>query len=114
MRFLIQVLDDGQARDAGRTASATPAEQAAVEAFNDRLRGEGAWILAAGLAAPAESVVIDARLDDPVTTHGPAVSAGTHVAGFWVIEAPDGAYARVLAAAGSRACGRRVELRPFL
>ena len=34
--------------------------------------------------------------------------------GFWVIEVSDQETARELALAGSRACNRRVELRPFL
>lgn len=37
-----------------------------------------------------------------------------YVAGFWVVDAADHATALALATAASRACRRRVELRPFL
>ncbi|MBB5616808.1 hypothetical protein BJ959_000304 [Chryseoglobus frigidaquae] len=35
------------------------------------------------------------------------------MSGFWIIEAPDRDAALALAAEGSRACNRVVELRPF-
>ena len=45
MQFLISVIDDS-------TESATGTEMAAIDAFNDRLRAEGHWVFAGGLAAP--------------------------------------------------------------
>jgi hypothetical protein len=36
------------------------------------------------------------------------------LSGFWIIEAPGLDVALKLAAAGSKACNRRVEVRPFL
>nr|WP_243738797.1 hypothetical protein [Microcella frigidaquae] len=39
--------------------------------------------------------------------------AEQYVSGFWIIEAPDRDAALALAAEGSRACNRVVELRPF-
>ncbi len=47
-------------------------------------------------------------------TDGPFVETKEWVSGFWVIEAPDLDVALELAAAGSKACHRRVEVRPFL
>ena len=41
-------------------------------------------------------------------------AAHQHISGFWLIQAPDIATARELAAEGSRACNRKVELRPLL
>nr|WP_318724420.1 YciI family protein [Streptomyces albicerus] len=37
-----------------------------------------------------------------------------YLAGFWIIEAPDLDVALKLAAEGSKACNRKVEVRPFL
>jgi hypothetical protein len=49
-----------------------------------------------------------------VFTDGPFLESKEYLAGFWVMEAPDPDVALALAAAGSKACNRRVEVRPFL
>ena len=82
--------------------------------FNDRLQAEGHWVFAGGLASPNTATVIDNRDGAAMFTDGPFVESKEHVAGFWVIEAPDLDVALKLAAAGSKACNRRVEVRPFL
>ena len=47
-------------------------------------------------------------------TDGPFVESKEHLAGFWIIEAPDLDVALKLAAQGSESCNRKVEVRPFL
>jgi hypothetical protein len=42
------------------------------------------------------------------------VETKEYIAGFWIIEAPDLDVALELATGGSKACNRRVEVRPFL
>ncbi len=37
-----------------------------------------------------------------------------HIVGFWIIEAADLDVALKLAAEGSKACNRKIEVRPFL
>jgi hypothetical protein len=49
-----------------------------------------------------------------VLTDGPYVETKEYVVGFWIVEAPDLDVALRLAAEGSRACNRKIELRPFL
>lgn len=107
MRFFIGVIDVS-------TGTADAGEAAAIDAFNASLRDAGHWVMAAGLAAPADSTVIDARGAEPSIHRGPVVEATDYVAGFWIIEADDEDAALALATQGSRACNRRVELRPFL
>lgn len=107
MQFLISVIDD-------QTGSATPDEMAAIDAFNERLQAEGHWVLACGVTSPSEASVIDNRGAETVTTNGPLHDATEYISGFWLITAPSLDVARVLAADGSRACNRRVELRPLL
>ncbi len=107
MQFLLSVIDD-------RTGSATGDEMAAIDAFNDRLRAEGHWVLAGGLTAPDSATVVDGRGASPVLADGPFVESTEFIAGFWVVDCPDDAAARELATEASRACNRRVELRPFL
>ncbi|MEU9827417.1 YciI family protein [Micromonospora chersina] len=106
-QYLMSVLTD--------TADlATEAEMAAIDVFNDRLRADGHWVFAGGLASPGSATVVDGRDGEPVFTDGPYVESKEHVIGFWIIEAPHLDVALRLAASGSKHCNRRVELRPFL
>ena len=108
MQYLVSVIDD-------TTNSGTPEEQAAIDVFNDRLMAEGHWVFAGGLGAPSSATVIDNRGNGgPVLTDGPFVESKEYLAGFWVIEAPDLDVALKLAADGSKACNRKIEVRPFL
>ncbi|QZQ57443.1 YciI family protein [Curtobacterium sp. TC1] len=112
MQFLVNVIDDGQAEAAGRTESATQAEAAAVDALNQRL-GD-AVVFAAGVSAPADGTVVDARGGDSDTTPGLVADAPGFVAGFWVMELPDAETALRVAHEASQACNRKIELRPLL
>ena len=107
MQYLVSVIDDG-------TGRATPTEDAAIDVFNDRLRAEGYWVFAGGLNSPSTATVIDNRDGAAMFTDGPFVETKEHVAGFWIIEAPDLDVALSLATEGSKACNRKVEVRPFL
>ncbi len=107
MHYLVNVIDH-------RSESGTAEEQAAIDVFNEKLSAGGNWVFAAGLADPTTSTVIDGRGDEPVFTDGPFIEAKEWAAGFWVIEAPDLDVALALMAEGSKACNRRLEVRPVL
>jgi len=107
MQYLVSVIDD-------TAGQATPDEEAAIDAFNDRLQAEGHWVFAGGLAAPSSATVIDNRGEKAMFTDGPFVESKEHLAGFWIMEAPDLDVALKLAAEGSKACNRKIEVRPFL
>jgi len=87
---------------------------AAIDVFNDRLVADGHWVFAGGLAAPSSATVIDNRGGEAIFTDGPFVESKEYLAGFWVIQAADLDVALKLAAEGSKACNRKVEVRPFL
>jgi hypothetical protein len=93
---------------------ATPDEMAAIDVFNDRLNAEGYWVFAGGLASPSMATVIDNRGGEAVFTDGPFVESKEYLAGFWILEAPDLDVALKLASEGSKACNRKIEVRPFL
>jgi hypothetical protein len=93
---------------------ATAEEDAAIDAFNEQLQAEGHWVFAGGLAAPSTATVVDGRDGEPVFTDGPYVESKEYIIGFWIINATDLDVALRLAAAGSRSCNRRLELRPIL
>jgi hypothetical protein len=107
MQYLVSVIDD----TAGR---ATPDEDAAIDVFNDRLRADGHWVFAGGLAAPSAATVIDNRGAEAMVTDGPFLESKEYLVGFWIMEAPDLDVALKLAAEGSKACNRKIEVRPFL
>ena len=106
-QYLISVLSDS-------TEPASEEEAAAIDVFNEKLVTDGHWVFAGGLASPSAATVIDGRGGEVILTDGPYVEAKEHVAGFWIIEAPDFDVALRLATQGSKHCNRRVELRPVL
>ena len=114
MQYLVSVIDDGQAEAAGANYSATPAEDAAIDVFNARLRAEGHWVFAGGLGMPTASTVIDNRAQHAVITDGPFIESKEFLAGFWIIDAADLDVALALATDASKACNRRIEVRPVL
>jgi len=107
MQYLVSVIYDS-------ADLATPEEMAAIDVFNDRLMAEGHWVFAGGLGAPISATVIDNRGEEAMITDGPFVESKEYLAGFWIIEAADLDAALRLAAEGSKACNRKVEVRPFL
>jgi len=106
MQYLISVIHD-------QAGLATPEEDAAIDVFNKRLQAEGHWVFAGGLASPNTATVIDNRGEEALVTDGPFIESKEYLAGFWIIEAPDLDVALALATEGSKACNRKIEVRPF-
>ena len=106
MQYLFSVIADS-------TELADPDEAAAIDVFNERLQSEGHWVFAGGLGMPSTATVIDNRGGEALFTDGPFVESKEFLAGFWIIEAADLDVALALAADGSKACNRKVEVRPF-
>jgi hypothetical protein len=107
MQYLVSVIND-------TTDFATPAEMAAIDVFNARLEAEGNWVFGAGLAAPSSATVIDNRGEEAMFTDGPFLESKEYLVGFWIMEAPDLDVMLKLAAEGSKACNRKLEVRPIL
>jgi hypothetical protein len=107
MQYLVSVIDDNP-------DLAASDEMSDIDAFNDGLRQDGHWVFAGGLGPPSTATVIDGRGGEAIVTDGPFVETKEWLSGFWIIEANDLDVALELAAAGSKACNRRVEVRPFL
>jgi hypothetical protein len=107
VQYLVSVLTEAP-------GNSTPEEDAAIDVFNERLKADGHWVFAGGLASPSAATVVDNRGAEPMFTDGPFLESKEFLIGFWILEAPDLDVALKLAADGSRACNRRVEVRPFL
>lgn len=114
-QFLISVFHEPgvQAQGAAYADEAAMAEAfAKVGAFNERLQAEGRFVLAGGLNAPEEGVVVD---PSGTTAPGPIDPTATLVmGGFWIVQADDVAAATELTVEGAAACGQRLELRQIM
>jgi hypothetical protein len=104
MRFLIAVIDD-------RSNSADSNEMAAIDEFNDHLSANGQLIMACGIEDPSSASVLDNRAAAGIFTSGPLHDTTEFMSGFWIISAESEEEAKELAAWGSKACNRKVELR---
>ena len=116
MQYLVSVIDDaaGFASPDEMAAAGSPEpESRTLDEFNDRLVAEGHWVFAGGLAAPGTATTIDNRGGEALFTDGPFVESKEYLGGLWIIEAADLDVALKLAAEGSKACNRKVEVRPF-
>ncbi|MBM4412920.1 MAG: hypothetical protein FJ040_05665 [Chloroflexi bacterium] len=107
MQYIMFVIDD-------QSASANGNEMAAIDAFNDQLRADGYWVIAAGIGRPASATVVDNRGNLGQMNNGSLFDTLEHYSGFWIVNVPSADVALQLALAGSNACNRKVELRPFL
>ena len=107
MQYLVYVITD-------TVDLANADEMAAIDVFNEQLQADGHWVFAGGLGSPSTATVIDARGDEPIFSDGPFLESKEFLAGFWIIEVPNLDVALKLAADGSKACNRKVEVRPFL
>lgn len=107
MRYIIFVIDN-------QTEPANGNEMAAIDAFNEMLEANGHWITAAGINHGEAATLIDNRADAGQSHTGSLQTTPEHYSGFWLINAANKDEALRLAAAGSKACNRKVELRPYL
>jgi hypothetical protein len=107
VRFLLSVIDS-----ASRTGSSD--EMAAIDIFNDKLQNNGHWIFACGVDSPSTASLIDNRAGAESVVKGSFVDNDEFQSGFWIINAADHDEAIALALEGSKACNRKVEVRPLL
>ena len=113
--YLLTVHGPAERDDYGPYGSQEEMEAAfaATGAFNDKLRADGYWVFAGGLQPASTATVVDGQGERPVIVDGPYLETKEVIGGFWVIDAPDLDVALEVAAAGSKACRGKVEVRPF-
>ena len=108
MRYLISVIDT-QTR-----SPHTPEEIQSIDNFNDKIEDAGQRLFACGIDSPDKAIVFDSRNGSASTIPGPHHSSVEYFSGFWIIKVDSLETAQQLAAEGSKACNRKVELRPLL
>ena len=107
MRFIIFVID-------GPDNPANPNEINEIDRFNEKLRNNDNWIMAAGIKGSEAATLIDNRGGKREVSKRSLFALPEHYSGFWLIQADSEETAQELALEGSRACNRKVELRPFI
>jgi hypothetical protein len=115
MQYLMAVYGPAEMGEFGNYPDQATMDAAMAETgrFNDKLQAEGHFVYANGLASATAATVVDGRGETPLITDGPYLESKEHLGGFWIIEADDLDQALALAAEGSKACGGKVEVRPF-
>ena len=106
MKYVISVIDTLE-------TPGIAAEMVEIDKFNDYLRANGQWIFAWGLQPPETATVIDNRNGVNISTGKPLFDAKENFSGLWIIEAENAEVAERLAYSASKACNRKVELRPM-
>ena len=84
-----------------------------ITAFNTMLRDKGYLVMATGMYGVEDAEVFDNRGGSGQSTAGSYLVQDEAVVGFWILDLPDADTARDIAAGASRACNRRIELRPL-
>jgi len=80
---------------------------------NDQMQAEGVWVFAGGLMTHDATTTVDNTGAEAIITDGPFAESKEYLGGFWIIDVPDLDAALKWAAAGSKACANRVQVRPF-
>ena len=113
-QYLISVWHDDDYGDLDFSDPDTQRMATQVGAFNETLQQAGAWVFGCGLRSASSATVVRADGGDVSMTDGPYAETKEQMGGFWIIEAADLDVALRLAAEGSKACNRKIEVRPFL
>ena len=106
MRFIIFVIDSD-------SSSGSKDEMHEIDNFNSELSRNNQLVMAAGIAGSSHGLLIDNRGTKELVESG-SMNGAEFYSGFWIIDAESERQAQELALEGSKACNRRVELRPFL
>lgn len=107
MKFILFVIDS-------RSNTASGNEIEAIDAFNEMLEVKNYWVMAAGINDPDSATLVDNRSGAMAVKPGSLFDEKEHYSGFWIIDVPTAEIATELALLGSKACNRKVEIRPFL
>jgi len=84
-----------------------------IDNFNSELSRHNQLVMAAGIAGSPRGLLIDNRGTKELVESG-SLNGSEFYSGFWIIEASTESLAKQIASDASKACNRKVELRPFL
>ena len=84
-----------------------------IQAVEAEMKSAGSWVFSGRLHDPDTATVVRESAGEVVTTDGPFVEAREHLAGFYIIEAPDLDAALGWASKVTRAISSPIEVWPF-
>jgi hypothetical protein len=84
-----------------------------ISQIEDEMKDGGAWFFSGRLHDAGTATVVRMSGGDVVTTDGPFVESKEHIAGFYIIEAPDLDAALGWAAKVTACIGAPIEVWPF-
>ncbi len=112
-QYMLSVHNDAGENNAALDPADLEAVYKAVDAFNQKLMADGAWVFGGGLHPQESATTVRAHTGDVVITDGPYAETKEHLGGFWIIDAPDLDAALALAPQASAASQGPAEVRPF-
>jgi hypothetical protein len=80
----------------------------------DEMKASGAWFFSGRLHDAGTATVVRVASGEVVTTDGPFVEAKEHIAGFYIVEAPDLDAALGWASKVTACIGKPIEVWPFM
>jgi hypothetical protein len=102
--------DDGRA---DVSADDRQASWERISRLEEEMKSAGSWVFSARLHEPSTATVVRIANGEVLTTDGPYVESKDHLAGFYLIEAPDLDAALAWGSKVAEAVGRPIEVRPF-
>jgi hypothetical protein len=87
--------------------------QSNVDAVVEEAKAAGAWVFGGVLHPSTTATVVRDQAGEQLITDGPFVEGKEHIAGFWIIRAPDLDAAVEWAHKTTRAGHLPIEVRPF-
>ncbi len=84
-----------------------------IETLEQEMKNGGAWLFSGRLTEPESATVVKDANGGAVMTDGPFLEAKEHIAGFYIIQAPDLDSALAWAGKVTKAVGQPIEVRAF-
>lgn len=84
-----------------------------IQALEQDMRSAGAWVFSGRLQDQETATVVRVSDGDVLTTDGPFAESKEHLAGFYILEAPDLDAALAWASRVTAAVGAPIEVLPF-
>lgn len=84
-----------------------------LDAINEEIKAEGAWVFGGGLHSPSTATVLRSKGDEVLVTDGPYVESKEFLGGFTIVDVPDLDAAMAWAGRYAKVIGLPIEVRPF-
>lgn len=113
-KYLLSVHTTGDASREPMTDGEMMASWEQLSKVEEQMKATGAWFFSGRLHDPDTATVVRLSGGEAVTTDGPFIEAKEHVAGFYIVEAPDLDAALGWGAKVTACVGKPIEVRPFM